>query len=197
MKREFFLRALSGIEDDLLIEANVEKDGNKAIAENKPLILPIRIAGTAAACLILLVGVWAFLQSGFAKSAMDNAAPEAEIFDAQSPMEDAVIGGAAADGGHGADNKAESAGSTADTELHVKIVVNDWLLDMGSTVQCSMVTLEKTKSGQIVSLTLTGDPGADAVSNLVLAVCGVTQAELVQILLPDGTVVTVPGNANS
>ena len=76
MKREFFLRAIGGIEDDLLFEATAEKRQNKINAKNK--VLHWRVGAAIAACFVLVVSAWAAVPSVFMK-ASDNIAPEAEI----------------------------------------------------------------------------------------------------------------------
>lgn len=76
MKREFFLRALGGIDDDLLIEAFAENQQNKTVAKNRKIYW--RWGVSVAACLLVGVSVWAAVPSVFMK-ASDNMAPEAAI----------------------------------------------------------------------------------------------------------------------
>ncbi len=189
MKREFFLRALSEIDDDLLIEADVENKENKANAKNKARMLPFRIAGTAAACLILLVGVWSVFQGGMKKAMLDSAAPEAEFAPDRMPTEDAILGAADADGGHDYNYKAdeEFSAATAGQPQNVKNAVNEYLAESDSAVRCTGVTEEKTNHARIACVTLTDDPGEDVLSALLEMVKNSVGADSVRFLLPDGT----------
>ena len=92
MKREFFLRAIDGIDDEFLIEAFAENQQNKTIAKNRKIYW--RWGISVAACLLVGVSVWAAVPSVFMK-ASDNMAPEAAILPGDVHEEvlfDAAIG---------------------------------------------------------------------------------------------------------
>ncbi len=169
MKREFFLEALSNIEEDLLIEANVEKDKNKTIAENKSRFLLVRIVGSVAACVVLFAGVWIASQGGFGKVMMDNAAPEAALSPDISPAEPEAgdaAGGVLNDGGdYNYKAEAFSSGSAADD------VVTEQLQGVCvSTVRFSVYKNGKWRD--VIRVYPDGLPAAECVVNDYLAEAG-------------------------
>ena len=202
MKRDFFLRAIGEIDEDLIIEANVENRRNKAIVKNKGRFVPYRIAGTAAACLVLLTGVWIAARGGFMKMTTDNAAPEAEFVADMSPAEDAV--GSIMDGGGDKDvlysepenaapllkaEDADLAGSTAG-EGDAAAAVNEILREAESAVRCLSVTVEAVDDERVAVVALTEDPGGTILQAVVSLVRDTAGARRVQIVLAEGTEIT-------
>ena len=80
MKRTFFLKAVSGIDDDLIFEADPGAEVSTANAKNKRMRPVWRTFGGIAAALVVVCGVWAAHRGGLVSM---DAMQEAAVDDAE------------------------------------------------------------------------------------------------------------------
>ena len=121
MKREFFLKAIGGIDDDLVCEA---------IAKNKPAYKKTtaknkiwRTCGSIAAAIILACGIWTAIEMGGFDVALSSKEEADFAPDAVTPAENNSLKAEAADGNH-----TYTADDAADSEIALETAAPDiWL----------------------------------------------------------------------